>query len=91
MGKIVVPVSFRQQIISISKRKMLDVELEIVEKIEVFIVFDAIAVQFSRVFVISSLTLNNERTSDALHFSTRTLQRFASKTPTFFRFQHHHF
>ena len=48
--------------------------------------FDEISVQFPKVFVFSYITLNNERTSYAIHFLKRTLQRFASKTPTFFAF-----
>ena len=84
--KNVVSVSFRQQIRSISESKMLKIDLEIAEKIEVFVVFDAISVPFPRVFVNSSITLNNETTSYAIHFLKRTLQRFASKTPTFFAF-----
>ena len=59
---------------------MINVDFEIVEKFEVFVVFDTISVQLLRGFVISSITLNNERTSYALHFLKRTLQRFASKT-----------
>ena len=86
-----VSVSFRQQIRSISESKILKIDLEIAEKFEVFVVFDAISVQFPRVFVNSSITLNNERTSYAIHFLKRRLQRFASKTPTFFCFQHHRF
>ena len=84
--KNVVSVSFRQKIRSISDSKMLKIDLEIAEKIEVFVVFHAISVQFPRVFVNSSITLNNQRTSCAIHnsFLKRTLQRFASKTPTFF-------
>ena len=89
--KNVVSVSFRQQIRSISESKMLKIDLETAEKFEVFVVFHAISVQFPRVFVNSSITLNNERTSYAKHFLKRTLQRFASKTPTFFCFQHHRF
>ena len=88
MKKNVVSVCFRQQIRSISESKMLKIDLEIAEKFEVFVVFDAISVQFPRVFVTSSMTLNNERTSYAIHFLKRTLHRFASKTPTFFCFQH---
>ena len=59
---------------------MINVDLEIVEKFDLFVVFDTISVQFPRGFVISSITLNNERPSYALHFLKRTLQRFASKT-----------
>ena len=80
MKKNAVSVSFRQQIRSISESKMLKIDLEIAEKFEGFVVFDAISVQFPRVFVNSSITLNNERTSYAIHFLKRTLQRFASKT-----------
>ena len=75
--------SFRQQIRSIFNSKMLKIDLEKVEKFEDFVVFDAISVQFPRVFVFSSITLNNERTSYAIHFLKRTLPRFASKTPTY--------
>ena len=64
--KIVVSVSFRQQIRSVSISKLLKIFLEIVEKFEDVVVFDAISVQFPRVFVISSITLNNERTSYAI-------------------------
>ena len=89
--KVVVSVSFRQQIRSISNSKMLKIDLEIVEKFGEFIVFDAISVQFPRVIVISSITLNNGKTSYAIHFLKRALQRFASKTPTFFCFHYHCF
>ena len=81
--KVVVSVSFRQQIRTISNSKVLEMDLEVVEKFDDFVVFDAISVQFPKVFVISSITLNNERTSYAIHFLKRTLQRFASKTPFF--------
>ena len=72
--------SFRQPISSFSKGTMLEVDLDIVEIFELFVVFDAISVQFPRVFLISSITINNERTSYALHFLKRTLLGFASKT-----------
>ena len=52
----VVSVSFRQQIRSISESKMLKIDLEIAEKLEVFVVFRAISVHFPRVFVNSSVT-----------------------------------
>ena len=89
--KVVVSVSFRQQIKTIANSKVLEIDLEVVEKFDDFVVFDAISVQFPKVFVFSSITLNNERTSYAIHFLKRTLQRFASKTTTFFCFQHHRF
>ena len=54
------------------------VDLEIVGKF--FVGLDAISVEFPRVIVISSITLNNEKTSYALHFFRGTLKRFASKT-----------
>ena len=57
---------------------MLQTDLEIVEK--VFVVFDAIFVEFPRFFVKGSKTINNERMSYALHFLKRTFQCFASKT-----------
>ena len=75
--KNVVSVSFRQQIRSISESKMLKIDLEVAEKFEVFVVFHAIPVKFPRVFVNSSITLNNERTSYALHVLKRTLHFFA--------------
>ena len=84
--KVFVSVSFRQQIRTISNSKVLEVDIEVVEKFDDFVVFDAISVQFPEVFVISSITTNNERTSYAIYFLKRTLQRFASKTPTFFAF-----
>ena len=81
--KVVISVSFRQQIRTISNSKMLEIDLEVVEKFDDFVVFDAISAQFPKVFVISSITLNNERTSYAIHFLKRTLQRFASNTNIF--------
>ena len=56
----VVSVSFRQQIRSISESKMLKIDLEIAKKFQVFVVFHAISVQFPRVFVNSSITLNKK-------------------------------
>ena len=50
------------------------------EKFDDFVVFDPISVIFPRDFVISSNTINNERTCYAAHILRRTLQRFASKT-----------
>ena len=47
---------------------MLQIDPEIVEKFEVFVVFDAISVEYPRFFVKDSNTINNERTSYALHF-----------------------
>ena len=59
---------------------MLQIDPEIVEKFEVFVVFDAFSVEFPRFFVKGSNTINNERTSFALHLLKRTFQRFTSKT-----------
>ena len=59
---------------------MLQIDPEIVEKFDVFVVFDAISVEFPRFLVKGSNTFNNERTSYALHILKRTFQRFASKT-----------
>ena len=36
---------------------------------------------FPRIFVTSSNTIKNDRTSSALHFLKRSFERFASKTP----------
>ena len=59
---------------------MFQIDPEIGEIFEVFVVFDAISVGFPIVFVKGSNTINNGRTSYASHFLKRTLQRFASKT-----------
>ena len=48
---------------------------------EIIIVFDAFCVQFPREIVIRFNTDNNEKTSYAVPFLKRTLQRFASKLP----------
>ena len=66
--KVVVSVSFRQQIRTISNSKVLEIDLEVVEKFNDFVVFDAISVQIPKVYVISAITLSNERTSYAIHF-----------------------
>ena len=42
--KVVVSVSFRQQIRTISNSKMLEIDLEVVKKFDDFVVFDAISV-----------------------------------------------
>ena len=76
MRKFVVWMSFRQDISSIPKN-LPQIDHEVVEKFEVFVVFDAIRVKFPRDFVISSNKINKERTNYELHFLKRTLQRFA--------------
>ena len=53
---------------------MLQIDPEIAEKFEVFVVFDAISVEFPRFFVKGPSTINNEKTSYALHFLKRTFQ-----------------
>ena len=63
MRSFVISVSFREEISSIYKRKMPQIDREIVEKVEVFVLFDTISVQFPRAFVISS---NNQKR--ALHY-----------------------
>ena len=45
---------------------MIQIDPEIVEKFVVFVVFDAISVQFPRFFVEGSNTISNERT--AMHY-----------------------
>ena len=55
---------------------MLQIDTEMV----VFVVFDAISVEFPKFFVKGSNTINNERTSYAFHVLKKTFQRFASKT-----------
>ena len=82
--KVVVSVSFRQQIRTISNSKVLEIDLEVVEKFDDFVVFDAISVQFPRVFVISSITLNNERTSYAIHFFEENFAAFCFKNINIF-------
>ena len=59
--------SFRQEIVQFLK-EMLQIDPEIVEKFEGFVVFDAISVEFPKLFVKGSKTFKNERTSYALHF-----------------------
>ena len=87
MGKIVVSVSFRQQTSTISKRKMIEVDLEIVEEFEFLVVFDAVSVQFSS-FRFSSITLNNERTRYALLFKQNVAAFCFRNTSSFFCFHH---
>ena len=65
---------------------MLKIDLEIAEKLEVFVVFDAIAVRFPSVFVISSITLNYERTSYAIHFWRERCSVLLQKHQHFFVF-----
>ena len=79
-GKRVASVSFRQEIKTFCTKTMPQIDPEIVEKFHVFVVFDAISVQFPRDFVICSNTINNEKLSYAAHFLERTLQRFVSTT-----------
>ena len=89
--KVVVSVSFRQQIRTISNSKVLEIDLEVVEKFDDFVVFDAISVQFPKVLFISSITLNNERTSYAILFLEENVAAFCFKNTNNFCFQHHRF
>ena len=61
MGQLVVSVYFRQEISSICKNKMPRIDPENVKQFEVSVVFDAISVQFPRVFQIRSNTNNNKK------------------------------
>ena len=104
MGKLAVPVSFHHYISSICRRKMPQIDPE-VKNLNFFFVFDAISIQFPRDFVLRKIrftekmptqSTNNKRTSFALHFLKRALQRFASKTlqndsKGVEKFQHHRF
>ena len=53
MGLFVVSVSFRQKISSICERKMHQIDPEIADKLEHFVVLDAISVQYPRDLIIS--------------------------------------
>ena len=77
MGKRVVSVSFRYEISSIRKRKGPQIDLRC-QNFEVFVVFDAISVDFSKDFVLSS----------AIHSATekRAMQCFLEENITVFCF-----
>ena len=81
--EVVVSVSFWQQIRTISNSKVLEIDLEVVEKFDDFVVFDANSVQFPKVFVICSITLN-EKTSYALHFFEENVAAFCFKNTKIF-------
>ena len=77
MGKLVVLVSFRYEISSIRKRKGPQIDLRC-QNFEVFVVFDAISVDFSKDFVPQSTQQQkNELCNVTLK---RTLQCFTSET-----------
>ena len=61
-GKIVASVSFRQEKNTIRNRKVPENDPENVENLEVFVVFDAISVQFPGGFVLLSNTKTNTKT-----------------------------
>ena len=61
MGKVVVSVSFHLEIFKLQK-KMSQIDPEIVEKFDVFVVFYVLFVGFLRDFVINSITNNKEIT-----------------------------
>ena len=66
MGQLVVSVNYR---LEICKRKMHQIDPEIVKKFDVFVVFEAISKQVPRDFVISSnKTSINERARYAVYF-----------------------
>ena len=76
--QICVSMSFRHEISSTCKRKMPQIDPELSKKLNFF---DAFSVQFSKNFALRSSTINSTtKTSFALHFLKKTLQRFASKT-----------
>ena len=79
MKKIVISVRFRQEIGS-NCEKRFQIDPKIVVRVEVSVLCDALSAQYPRAFGISSKAIKNDRTSFALHFLRRTLQRFASKT-----------
>ena len=79
MEQLVVSVSFRQKISSFCEREMPQVDNKNVEKIEVFVVFDAISVQFPREFIICFNAINNKRTRLASIFEEK-VAAFCSKT-----------
>ena len=77
VGKLVVSVSFRYEISSIRKRKGPQIDLRC-QNFEVFVVFDAISVDFPKDFVLSS----------AIHSTTkkRAMQCFLEENITVFCF-----
>ena len=76
MGKLVVSVSFRYEMSSIRKRKGPQIDLRC-QNFEVFVVSDAISVDFSKDLVLSSAI---HSTTPQRVFLKRTLQCFASPT-----------
>ena len=79
MGKLVVSVSFRYEISSIRKRKGPQIDLRC-QNFEVFVVFDAISVDFSKDFVLSSAIHSTTKKRAMQIFLKRILQCFASQT-----------
>ena len=72
MGKLVVSVSFRFEISSIRKRKGPQIDLRC-QNFEVFVVFDAISVDFSEDFVLSSQSTQRRKNQLCNVFFKRTL------------------
>ena len=72
MGKLVVSVSFRYEISSIRKRKGPQTDLRC-QNFEVFVVFDAISVDFSQDFVLSSQSTQQRKNELCNVFFKRTL------------------
>ena len=72
MGKLVVSVSFCYEISSIRKRKGPQIDLRC-QNFEVFVVFDAISVDFSKDFVLSSQSTQQQKNELCNVFFKRTL------------------
>ena len=72
MGELVVLVSFRFEISSIRKRKGPQIDLRC-QNFEVFVVFDAISVDFSKDFVLSSQSTQQRKNELCNVFFKRTL------------------
>ena len=72
MGKLVVSVSFRYEISSIRKRKGPQIDLRC-QNLEVLVVFDAISVDFSKDFVLSSQSTQQQKNELCNVFFKKTL------------------
>ena len=71
MGKLVVSVSFRYEISSIRKRKGPQIDLRC-QNFDFFVVFDAISVDFSKDFVLSSQSTQQQKNELCNVFLKRT-------------------
>ena len=68
MGKFVFSTSFHYKISSICKRKMPQIDPELSKTFKVFVVLDAISVQFPKDFVLSSNKINSTTKERAMNY-----------------------